>query len=79
MLSKFKQLFRRGKRTPGLSPLPSDDTDLDWLEPPLDPLDVPAWDRYWTEQIRHGLGPPIFDMFCDDRCLVEVMNSKGLN
>ncbi len=78
MLSKLKQLFSRGDRSPDLKPRLDDDTDLDWLNPPTDPLDVSAWDRNWTEQVGHGLGPPLFDMFCDDRHLVEVMDSEGM-
>jgi SAM-dependent methyltransferase len=70
MLSKLKRLFNRGER--------SSDPELSWLYPPMDPQDVAAWDRYWTEQVRHGLGPPLFDMFCDDRKLVKVMNNIGM-
>ena len=70
-LWKLKRLFKR--RAPRL-----DDEELSWLDPPADPRDVAAWDRYWTEQTRHGLGPPLFDMFCDDRDLVRVMNNEGM-
>lgn len=77
MLSKLKRLFNRAERSPkfeqGL-----DNAELSWLDPPTDPLDIAAWDRYWTEQVRHGIGPPLFDMFCDDRELVEVMNAEGM-
>jgi SAM-dependent methyltransferase len=79
MLSKLKQLFKRGERSPKLEPRLDDEADLSWLDPPTDPLDVAAWDRYWIEQVRHGLGPPLFDMFCDDRNLVQVMNTEGMN
>lgn len=78
MLSRLKQLFNRGERSTELKPLLDDDTDLDWLDAPTDPLDSSAWDRYWTEHVRHGLGPPIFDMFCDDRELTKVMNNEGM-
>ena len=57
---------------------PDDDADLSWLDPPSDPLDVAAWNQYWIEHVRHGLGPPLFDMFSDDRRLVEVMNAEGM-
>ena len=77
MLSKLKKLFNRGAWSTHLKPL-LDDTDSDWLDPPTDPLDVSAWDRYWTEQLRHEFGPPIFDMFCNDRELVRVMNNEGM-
>jgi len=54
------------------------DPKLSWLNPPADPFDVGAWDRYWTEQVGHGLGPPIFDMFCDARALIQVMKDRGM-
>jgi SAM-dependent methyltransferase len=78
MFSKFKRLFNRGDRGPKLEPLVDDDRDLSWLDPPKDRLDVTGWDRYWLEHVRHGLGPPLFDMFCDDRGLVAVMNDQGM-
>lgn len=78
MLSRLKKLFNRGERSTELKPVLDDDTDLDWLDPPRDPLDASAWDRYWTEHVRHGLGPPIFDMFCDDRELFRVMINEGM-
>lgn len=55
-----------------------DDDDVSWLYPPVGPADVPAWDHYWSEQVRHGLGPSIFDMCSDDRNLVHVMNIEGM-
>ena len=78
MLSKLMQLFHRGERRLKLEPRLDADAELSWLDPPTDPLDVAAWDRYWTEQVRHGLGPPMFDMFCDDCDLVTVMNNEGM-
>lgn len=85
MLARLKQFFALGVPHPKFK-LKSqsaedrdiEDSDLDWLNPPLDPLNASAWDQYWTEHIRHGFGPPMFDMFCDDRHLVEVMNSEGM-
>ncbi len=78
MLSKLRQLFgpRWKHQEPG--PQLDDDPELAWLRPPSDPLDDTAWDRYWIEHVKHGLGPPIFDMFCDDRNLVAVMNAEGM-
>lgn len=78
MLSKLKKLFTRGGRDPGLAAPFFDDEDLSWLNPPEDPLDVAGWDQYWVEQIGHGLGPRLFDMMCDDRDLVRVMNAEGM-
>ena len=78
MLSRLKRLFNRGGRSTESKPLLDDDTDLDWLDAPTDPLDASAWDKYWIEHVRHGLGPPISDMFCDDRGLVRVMTDEGM-
>lgn len=55
-----------------------DDEDLSWLDPPSNPLDVAGWNQYWIEQVRHGFGPALFDMFGDDRQLVEAMNREGM-
>jgi len=78
MLSRLKRLFNRSERSTESKPLLDDDTDLDWLDAPTDPLDAPAWDKYWIEHVRHGLGPPISDMFCDERGLVRVMINEGM-
>ena len=40
--------------------------------------DFEAWDRYWNDQIDHDFGPPIFDLFCDDRLLVDVIHKNGM-
>jgi hypothetical protein len=56
-----------------------DDPELSWLIPPADPLDAGAWDHYWTKHLEHGIGPQLFDMFCDDRQLVTVMRNKGMS
>ncbi len=78
MLSKLKRLFKRGEQSPKLEPQLHVDPELSWFFPPTDPLDIAAWDRYWTEQVRHGLGPPLFDMFSDDRELVKLMSEEGM-
>src|SRR5947207_1329871 len=77
MLASLWRLVHRTQ--PMLSPRQQDDSDeLSWLRPPANPLDVAAWDRFWVEHIRHGIGPPLMDMFCDDSMLVRVMNDEGL-
>ena len=78
MLAKLKQLLSRSQRN--IDPFPGcdDDPDLEWLRPPANPLDVAGWDRYWFEYLRHGIGPQLLDMFCDDRDLVRVMNAEGM-
>jgi hypothetical protein len=76
-----KLIRQRNERTlegvPKLLRVEKDD-DLDWLDPPADPRDVAGWGRYWTEHLQHGVGPPLFDMFFDDRDLVKVMKSVGM-
>jgi uncharacterized RDD family membrane protein YckC len=69
---------RRGEPSLDLQPGFDDDLDLSWLDPPADPLDVGAWNQYWLEQVGHGIGPPILDMFCDDRELVELMKRREM-
>ena len=61
-----------------LSQQQDDSDDLSWLNPPANPLDIAAWDRFWIEHIRHGIGPPLLDMFCDDSKLLRVMNDEGM-
>ena len=78
MISKIVQLFKRGACFIKPTPQFDADDDLSWLHPPAGPADVAAWNRYWIEQVRHGLGPSIFDMFNDDRDLVQVMNIEGM-
>jgi len=53
-----------------------DGDDLAWLDPPEDPRDTCAWDRYWDGLIEHGTGPPLFDLFCDDRPLINAMEGR---
>lgn len=54
------------------------DDDLPWMSLPEDLLDPNAWDRYWNDQISHGLGPPIFDMFCNERPLIKAMSEHTM-
>lgn len=74
----LKRIFKRAAQRPNGGMRLDDDEELAWLCPPSDPLDVAAWDRYWIDQVSHGLGPPLFDMFCDDRQLVRVMNAERM-
>lgn len=55
------------------------EVELQWLEPPEDPTDASAWDRYWSEQIAHGMGPPLHDMFINDSWLVEAMRQTSMS
>ena len=46
---------------------------MHWLHPPANLLDPTAWNQYWDAHLAHGLGPPLYDMVCDDRLLVRAM------
>jgi hypothetical protein len=78
MLSNLRRLLNWGRRGPGLRQELDENAELRWLDPPANPEDVAAWDRYWAEQVANGLGPPLFDMFCDDYKLVRIMNGEGM-
>ena len=76
MLSRLLRLVRPTQ--PTTTPQQQDDSyDLSWLNPPANPHDGPAWDRFWQSHIEHGIGPPFFDSFCDDFELVRVLNDEG--
>ena len=62
MFSRLLNLFRR-------RPHAEIEDELEWVMPPSDPLDGPAWDRYWDDQIQHGFAW-MFNMFCDDGELI---------
>jgi hypothetical protein len=52
--------------------------DLAWLMPPDTSDDPEAWDTYWQEQLSHGLGPGLIDMFCFDHDLVHAFHKQGV-
>ncbi len=51
------------------------ENDYSWLCPPATMADPKAWDKYWHEQITHGVAGFV-DMFCDDGELVDVMRTS---
>jgi len=55
-----------------------DEDEFRWLSPPANPEDAAAWDQYWADQVANGLGPQLFDMFCNDHKLVRTMNAEGM-
>lgn len=61
---------------PSVSPDSRD--DFNWLWPPTDIHSAAAWDQHWQAQISHGLGPGIFDLFCDEQALISVMRRRGM-
>jgi SAM-dependent methyltransferase len=50
--------------------------DLGWLCPPNDVHDAAKWDAYWKAQLDHGLGPELFDMFCDVPSIVDALEAN---
>jgi len=54
------------------------DDDLEWLRPPCTIDDIAAWDKYWTDQIRHGLTPALFDFMNHGGDLAAVMTGLGM-
>ena len=53
------------------------DDDMNWFFPPCDVHDSAVWDRYWHDQMAHGLTPPLFDMFLNDAPLIQCLIERG--
>jgi Methyltransferase domain len=77
LLQRWRQERRAGIPGPiETSPqLPED--DMSWFFPPRDVHDSVVWDRYWHDQVTHGLTPPLFDMFCRDDSLIQCLIKRG--
>ena len=56
--------------------VPSPD-DFSWMLPPTTLKDAAAWDRYWHDQLDHGVAGFVH-VFCDDGDLVDAMRSNSL-
>lgn len=54
------------------------DDDMAWFFPPRDVRSAEPWDRFWSAQVEHGIGPQLHDMFCDDNALLDAMELRGL-
>ena len=52
--------------------------DLSWLDPPSDIHSVSAWDRYWRDQVEHGLLPGMCDLFAGDGDLLDELVRRNL-
>ncbi len=55
----------------------SDDA-FDWLLPPQNVHDAAAWDRYWSDQIAHGVDPAFSELFANVGLTDSVMRQAGL-
>lgn len=51
--------------------------DFTWMFPPSTVTDSAAWDRYWQDQLSHGVAG-IVHLFVDDGALVDAMRANGL-
>lgn len=51
--------------------------DYNWLIPPSTVVDPVAWDKYWQDQLSHGVGRFVH-MFVNDGELVDAMRGNGL-
>jgi hypothetical protein len=78
MFSFLRKLFRRERPGAGSIELAAWDDIDSWLFPPDDMHNPALWDQYWYNQVSHGLGPPLFDMFISDETLIEVMSEHRL-
>jgi hypothetical protein len=54
-----------------------DDTDFRWMCPPRTLVDPAPWDKYWHEQLSHGVAGFVH-LFVDDGELVDAMRANGL-
>jgi hypothetical protein len=70
--SRLKR-FLRPHESPDVVESGDSDMEFAWMDPPQDPRDPSAWDGYWSDLLAHGVGPPEFDMFCDDRPLIAAL------
>lgn len=53
------------------------DDDFAWMCPPATTTDAAAWDRYWDDQLSHGVAGFVH-LFVDDGELVDAMRANGL-
>lgn len=80
MFSFFRRWFRKDQTATArslITPSEPQDDDMAWFFPPCDVHDSKVWDRYWQDQIAHGLTPPLFDMFRHDGPLIECLLGRG--
>src|SRR2546426_7250186 len=52
--------------------------DFSWFFPPNTRADAAAWDRFWHDQLSHGVAEFVH-LFVDDGDLVDAMRANGLS
>ena len=80
MVFSFLRRWRERGRTVTVIPKevpPESPDDESWFFPPEDVHDHAAWNRYWQNQVSHGLTPPLFDLFCNDAPLIQCLRKRG--
>ena len=78
MKGSFLRWFRRWFKGESDTGIRVED-DFDWLWSPTDIHSPAAWDHHWEAQVSHGLGPGIFDLFCDEQLLISEMRRRGFS
>lgn len=79
----LKRLFGQGAATRHAVPEASPDADIEsvddftWMRPPSTVVDPGPWDRYWHDQLSHGVAGFVH-LFVDDGDLVDAMRANGL-
>jgi len=63
------------------APVPNEsggvEDDFGWFFPPSTVVDPAAWDRYWQDQLSHGVAGFVH-LFVDNGELVDAMRANGL-
>jgi hypothetical protein len=78
-LPEQRETFTMSEKEVSLAGITAErDDDLEWFWPPRTIADVPAWDKYWNDQISHGLTPPLFDLLNNGSHLAAVMTELGM-
>jgi 2-polyprenyl-3-methyl-5-hydroxy-6-metoxy-1,4-benzoquinol methylase len=75
MILLLQALLRRLNSVKGTS----EADDFSWFDPSEDPHNAASWDRYWDDQLTHGLGPPLHDICFDDRRLIRTMVEEDMS
>ena len=76
MLRRWRERGRTVTLIPReVSPEPPDDDS--WFFPPENVRDRAGWDRYWQNQVSHGLTPPLFDVHCQDAPFIQCLRRRG--
>lgn len=76
MRELLRRLFGR-QAAPGQYESGGAEADPSWFFPPDTVVDPAAWDRYWQDQVSHGVAEFVH-LFVDNGELVDAMRANGL-